>query len=235
MNWSSALQQLQLSDKERSYLALVLCKAIAGYRPERGKQGEYMEGPNQLSYAISKCCPYGNIISQSGYIWKGNLPFLGSEVINSLRIEADNARSRAVHATKHYMVEGSKFAKSLFQSQHLSMFIKEYVPTADDFIPSSTFYHWYESSKDRVEPHIDIPEFGLSILLLLRHTRPENAPHKSAFFVFPPGKGATEVSLEEGEALCLFSGSVVHARSSPGEGENVTTVSWGFQPKPAQN
>ena len=79
-----------------------------------------------------------------------------------------------------------------------------------------------------MEPHVDVTKFGLSVLMLLSNNFESDA-RASEFFVYPPDNKPTKLKLAEGEAVVLYSGSTVHARSAPNPGENVLTVSWGFE------
>jgi hypothetical protein len=231
MNWSTALEHIELTRDERVELKNLLRLSIAAVRPHRGASGSLVEDTSGIAHALCRQSPDADAVAPSGYIWRGRPPFIDRELLSALRGEAALARKSAIRATKHPLVESSPIAKAVLHGA-FAHFVSSQAQPREHFMPSSTYYHWYETEQDFVEPHVDTEEFAMSMLMLLKHERPSESEHRSGLFLWPPGSGPTEVPLEEGEAVLFYSGSVVHARSAPGPGEPVTTVSWGFQRAP---
>ena len=229
--YSSLLKKLSIlniSQAEKSHLIRILCQSIASDCPEKQQKNEDVALVSMLSKAITSFSPEGQLVSRKGYQWRGYLPCFNEERIQSLKKESNQLRKFATHATKHLLLEGAPIASELLVNKDVVNCICKQICCDVKLKPSSTFYHWYDSPSHRVEPHVDIPEFGLSVLMLLSHNhKTEN--RKSSFFVYPPGATAQKINLAIGEAIILFSGSVVHARSAPAPGETVSTVSWGFK------
>lgn len=228
MTWSEALSRLELDEQERHELREYLRMSIAAVRPERGACSE-LSATSEIAHALRLHSADGAAVPEHGYLWKGRAGWLDAATLERLQAEATAARPRAALATKHLLLEGEPAAAALLQAPAFSRFVAEATGTQERYLPSSTYYHWYEAADHRVEPHLDTSEFSLSLLVLLGHQRTPDGDHRSAFFLWPPGSGPCEITLEVGEGILFHSGAVVHARSAPGPGEAVTTVSFGLQ------
>ena len=200
--------------------------SIAAVRPCRGPAGAPQTNSADIAHALCRQSPDGEAVAPSGYIWKGRPPFIDEAMVMALRSEAAQVRASAVRATKHLLLEASPAARSVLSEGSLGSFVEALTGLRP--LPSSTYYHWYETEQDFVEPHVDTEEFAVSMLLVLSHDRPLGNAYRSGLFLWPPASEPVEIPLEKGEAVLFYSGSVVHARSAPGPGESVTTVSWGF-------
>jgi len=229
MSWSAALEGVALTGEERQRLRKLLRLAVSSFRPARQPERASVEGMADIADAMRRQAPHAAAVSATGYLWKGRPPWADAACVDALVQEAGQVRPRAVRATNHLMVESAPGAREILERRGLADFVHEHARAAAPFVPTSTYYHWYETEQDFAEPHLDTEDFAVSVLMLLRHARPPDGEARSAFFVCPPGGGPAEVALAVGEAVLMYSGSVVHARSAPAPGEAVTTVSWGLK------
>jgi hypothetical protein len=227
MNLSAILDQLDLTETEGEELARLLMSSVAGFLPDSEMDPAGARIFCEISDALSKRRPHWGKVGEKGYLWRGSFAELGPGLLLPLQQDARAQRVNAVRATRHPLVAKPPLAQALTSSPEFASFVSRLLPPQTRIESTSSFYHYYESVTDRVEPHLDTDEFALSCLLLVQHEY-DGVP-ASRFYVNQPGHGPVEVPLAVGEAIIFYSGSVVHARSAPNKGEAVITASWGFK------
>ena len=157
----------------------------------------------------------------------GPLPF---DPRPELIAEAARRRGQVARVNTHGMVEGGPAAAAVQRSPELLGFLAGHLPAGIRVEPTTSYYHWYATAEDRVEPHRDQEDFFLGCILVLEHEH-RDAP-ECRFFLHPPGGTPIEVPMQAGDAVVFFSGAVTHSRSRPGAGERVTTLTFGFRVLP---
>ncbi len=162
------------------------------------------------------------------WLFRGPLPF--PHLLPALRAEAQAWRGKASRVNTHSMAQGGPATTAAQTSPALLDFLRAQVPPGVAFEPTTSYYHWYASAEDRVEPHRDQADFFLGCILLLHHEH-QGAP-TSRFLLHPTGGEAVPVPLDAGDVVVFFSGAVTHSRTAPGPGELVNTLTWGFELAP---
>lgn len=227
MKLDRVLARLTLTKRESAELVTLLSASVAGLSPSPEMQSNEARLLGEISDALSEWVSCQYKLRDGGYLWVGRPTVISDSCLKVLQDDAVRNRAGAVRASRHPLFEGGTLSRKLGASEEFSRFISNLLPDGVNIEATSTFYHYYESVKDRVEPHLDTADFAISCLLLLQH-RHDGDPG-SRFYLCLPKQGPIEIPLSEGDAIVFYSGSVVHARSAPRPGESVITASWGFR------
>lgn len=228
MSLREVLSRLELDRHESHGLVNLLMASAASLRPHAGMDITTATMLQDIAAAASRFQPNWNEVLTRSFLWHGPLPHeLMTEALPLLRRDATEKSPCAVRATRHSLLERPALAEIVGASKPFTRFIHELLPAGLKVCRTSTFYHYYNSPEDLVEPHLDTGDFALSCLVMLHHTHCGN--RHSRFYLCPPSGGPLEISLDVGDALVFFSGTLVHARSAPGQDESVVTASWGFR------
>lgn len=231
MTFSDALSRLNLEAGEIAALRSILQSAAAGLK-DGVEQPEQARAARLVSSCLSQLSPHGERVLEQPYVWRGRLPMLDLELFRSLQREAADHLAHSQLSTRHLLFEGAPGAFELANSECLLDLVEQHarVQLVRDG-QQRCFYHYYREPSHRVEPHVDVADFSLSLLVMLEHEH--RGEPRSCLYLYPPGADAIALDLAPGEGVLFFSGSVIHSRSAPSEGETVTTLSMGFRPQPS--
>jgi hypothetical protein len=230
MTLADALSRLNLEAGELAALRSILQSAAAGLKDGHAEP-EQARAARLVSSCLSQLSPHGERVLEQPYVWRGRLPLLDRELLVSLQREAADHLGHSQLSTRHLLVEGAPSAHGFANSERLLDLVEQHarVQLVRDG-QQRCFYHYYREPSHRVEPHVDVADFSLSLLIMLEHSH--RGESSSRLYLYPPGADAIALDLAPGEGVLFFSGSVIHSRSAPGEGETVTTLSMGFRPRP---
>jgi hypothetical protein len=223
MTLSSAFSRLELSCDESTQFFELLKASVAAFDLSKPLTQEGQDLFKELSDAILMRSPLYDFVPPSGYLWLGSI----ANLLPDLKSDAFNNRPKALRGSRHLMLEKPPTAQQFLKDPTFASFLKEVLPSNLKCEPTSSYYHYYESPSDRVEPHIDSKDFALSCLTLIEHEF--GSEQHSHFYICPPKMGPVRIPLSVGDAIVFCSGSVVHARTAPGSNERVVTASWGFK------
>ncbi|MEO8181037.1 MAG: hypothetical protein ABI895_19550 [Deltaproteobacteria bacterium] len=228
MTLSNALSHLDLDAGELQALRAILQSAAAGLKEGQPADSTEARTARTVSSCLSSLSPHAVQVQERAYVWRGTLPMLGAPLLRALQEEAARHRAHSQFTTRHLLFEGAPLADRLANSAELRAFVEQQAAIA---LPrdakSRSFYHYYLDPAHRVEPHVDVEDFALSLLVMLDHAHAADV--NSRLYLYPPGKDPLEFDLAPGEGVLFYSGSVIHARSAPSVEEMVITLSMGFR------
>ncbi|MEY4547833.1 MAG: hypothetical protein RL685_4028 [Pseudomonadota bacterium] len=228
MTLSSALSRLDLDAGELEALRALLQGAAASLKEGQSSDAAEARTARTVSSCLSSLSPHAMQVQERAYVWRGTLPMLDASLLRAHQEEAARHREQSQFTTRHLLFEGAPLADRLANSAELRAFVEQQAAIE---LPrderSRSFYHYYLDPAHRVEPHIDVDDFALSLLVMLDH--PHAADVNSKLYLYPPGQDPLEFDLAPGEGVLFYSGSVIHARSAPSADETVTTLSMGFR------
>jgi hypothetical protein len=219
-----------LSPAEQMSLKLILGLAAGGLAPEFGRprpQGDRAFGA--ATSALARMQPYSSRIPPNGIVYRGRPDLLVDGTLERLQQEAKSLRPSALRYDEHYLGCGAPVANALATSETLRRFVEEHAGPVDPTGVASFLY--YDEPGQGIDPHIDTDVFALNVLTMLEHERPAAGGRGSTLVMFPARGEPEIVDLEPGEMVIMFAGSVAHGRNKIVEGESVSILTFGFQPR----
>ncbi|NVB36544.1 hypothetical protein G6O69_01780 [Pseudenhygromyxa sp. WMMC2535] len=170
-------------------------------------------------------------VSPRGFVWRGRPPHMTNTRLAELQVEARGGRGSSYVTTRpliaHWDPQPGGAAQELAHDPGQIAWLEGLVGATDPTVEPAPVYHYYDRSGAGIAPHIDEPRFSLITHYLVAHEA--SGPKRSAFFVYPVGREPQRVELAPGEAVIVYSGAVVHARTAVAPGESVTTLSIGYR------
>lgn len=164
-----------------------------------------------------------------GVFYLGRPAWLTTTLLADLQAEAVRQRQDAEKVHVQYYGAMGPVGHALVHSAELESFVTE------NAVPARTSgcanYQYYDSGPSHIKPHIDVDDFAVNVLIMLKHNYPQ--VRKSALLLFPHGPQPITVFLEPGEVILFNAKGVVHARtpiSDQGD-EQVTNMGIGFIPE----
>jgi hypothetical protein len=164
-------------------------------------------------------------VPNDGVLWVGRPDFVTDTVLARLVQLSGVAAAERVPRGSHTFVECPAVWDLLPRAALLSLLrdLGQAHLQPVDRVPT---FQYFDGPGQRAEPHVDVEEFALTCLLLIRH----DGEHKrSKSWVFPAGEPPRVVELAVGDMLFLHGNAVVHERSPVAQSEIVTTVGIGFR------
>jgi hypothetical protein len=171
-------------------------------------------------------------VGLSGVVWQGRPNFLTDVVLQDLIEEAKELRKKAAKFDNHFISPGASIANRLATSFELYELVSKYAGTVKPTGVASILY--YEDEGQGIPPHIDTDIFSLNVILMLEH-RCDAIPDPSALVVFPPNDSPKRIHLASGEMVIMYAGSIIHGREPLHKNEQVTIITFGFQPITTSN
>jgi hypothetical protein len=161
-----------------------------------------------------------------GLVWKGRPPWMTDALLVALRDESASFRALATAGPGglHWFTGAGPLARAWAESAMVRDFVE--AKLGEELGPACSNFNYYDRAGDAAYPHVDEPEFGLNVLLMLEHVH-DGTP-SSALWLYPVGQDPIRIDLVPGELVVFHARSTVHERSALGDHERVRIVSAGF-------
>jgi hypothetical protein len=159
------------------------------------------------------------------YALLGRLPFLHDEWLRRLQQEAAELRPPSEGAVRHFASPG-RIARKVVVHRGLWQALRRALGH-EAAPPFQAGYLYYDRPGAGIEPHVDVPEFAINVLLMI--SREPDQADGSATVLYPPDQPPVRVVLAPGEAVALEADRLVHSREPMHDGERVTLLTMGFR------
>lgn len=170
-----------------------------------------------------------DIGTADGVYYLGRPGWLTAKMLADLQQEAEDQRPHAEKLHAQYYGAMGPAGRALMSSAELESFVTEKAVTAH----ASGFanYQYYDSGPSHIKPHVDVDDFALNVLIMLKHCY-TSAP-RSALLLFPHGPQPVTLLLQPGEVILFNAKGVIHARTpiSGHDDEQIINMGIGFIPE----
>jgi len=221
-----AIDTLDLTNDEADQMAQIVMAAAARILPATlsidPTQPRLLQS---MSLILEKALNQGEE-NPGFHCWRGQVPCIDEDALADLVAESEGMREAACAMSNHLIAAGGKVATRLLRSSSLASFIQAVFNLESEITPTETYFHYYESAAHFAEFHVDKSDFTINVLMVLAHSW--GADPRSSFYLVPPGELPDRMDLGVGDAVVFESTRVLHCRSAPWTGEQVTTISFGF-------
>jgi len=204
-----------LTPMERDNYRDLLTRAAGDLAPR--SEGEGADAFRAVQRSLHRFVP-------GDFLFRGRIPFMTEELLQSLREEAEAGRPAATYAERHRVGFGGPIADALAVSDELIEFVRQFAPGAISTGIASYVHYDYDGAG--LDAHVDSDIFALNVLIMLRHDYSEEPSH---LLIYPVDQPVQRLLLEPGETIIMDAAGLVHAREDMKAGERLSILTFGFQ------
>jgi len=170
-----------------------------------------------------------NVGPRDGVYYIGRPSWLTAELFAALQQESEDQRVSAEKIRFQHFGDLGPVARSLISSAELTSFVVEHsVPAYPSGVAN---YRYYDIPESQVRPHVDDENFGLNLLIMLKHSFVSE--RRSGLLLFPRGpQEPVSIMMNPGEVILFNAKDVIHARTpiSDNGDEWAVNIGIGFTP-----
>jgi len=211
----------QMAPAELRALRHVLGVAISGLDAEHSLPTDprKLAAIRAIQDSLFHLTNYPGHIPDDGMMWTGRPAFVTDAVLAALQCRARAESVNKIRSGKHFFVECPAMLE-LLPPGALASFLQALEGGLQPRGKANLQY--YEAPGECIGAHVDVDDFGLSGVMLLRHEHQQ--PRASRLWVFPRGQAPKVVELEPGHMVIFCGQAVIHQRTAVAAGEQVTTL-----------
>jgi hypothetical protein len=219
-------QATSMAQADAQLLRQMLNVAASGLSAEEGeiKDARRRAAVDTLLATLFRLGAGAHDLPRDGVRWVGRPDFVTDTMISQLVQLSLHAAPGRVPRGSHTFVECPAVWDLLPQAALMGL-LHDVHQDHLRLVERAPTFQYFDAAGQRAEPHVDVEEFALTCLLLIRH---DGAEKRSKSWVFPAGEAPRIVELAVGDMLLLHGNAVVHERTPVIADEFVTTLGIGF-------